>query len=194
MARIEEKTSDSIRSNGELLLSITRERIWEEFIKSWEQSKDFNEYLKYLDDFNLYQYIFPGAEINSARISTQQLPIILANLFLTDDRSKLEQILVLNYKIESNLAKKVVFLIHSLTFEGPEILSFYRSKGAKGVSDELLKEWWGLMGYLTEPIFVAFFKYQPSVLAEDLMKIGLKGKMLGDKLNELEFENFKKLY
>jgi tRNA nucleotidyltransferase/poly(A) polymerase len=195
--KLDRATSEAIKRDHRLggigpKDDVSPERIWDEFVKAFGQCQDFNKYLDLIDYYELWPEVFPGSTINSERVKSKKLEIILANLFLVDDRSKLEQILVLDYRLDSNLAKRVVFLIGSLNFEGPEVLSFFRSKNAKGVTDELLREWWDLMGCV-DPVFKAFFKYQPSVLADDLMKVGFGGKMLGDKLSELEWEAFKKL-
>lgn len=173
---------------------ISPERIWEEFVKAFDQCSDFTKYLDLLDHFDLWGEIFPGAIINRERINTQKLVLILANLFQDNlDQSNWEKILVEGYKIDSHLAKSIIFLVKSLSFTGVDILQFYRTKIARAISNDVLQEWWQLMD-CSGPQFTAFFQYQPSVLAEDLMQMGLKGKMLGDKLNELEFESFKKLW
>lgn len=192
MATIETKTADSIKKNGYLLLSISKERIWEEFCKSWKQSKDFKKYLRYLKDFELYEYVFPNSNVNTELISSKDFIVVLANLFQGEDTQKLERKMVQDWKIEIDVARPVIFLIDflKLTLEnGPGL---FKQKMRCHIKDETIQEWIRVKN-LKESIFSAFMEYKPSVSAEDLMAKGLKGKALGDTIKQMEIENFKKL-
>ena len=192
MATIQTKTAESIKRNGSLLLSISKERIWEEFCKSWKQSKDFNTYLNYLKDFELYEYMFPKSNINTNLISSGDFIVVLANLFQGEDTSKLERKMVQDWKIEIDVARPVIFLIDFLKLtpdNGPDL---FKQKMRCHIKDETIREWIRVKN-LKDPIFEAFLKYKPSISAEELMAKGLKGKALGDTIKQMEIENFKKL-
>lgn len=194
--KLDPKTTEAIVKDHRLIRigpkdDISPERIWEEFKKSYEQCQDFTKYLDLIDYFDMWGEIFPGSIINKERVDSNELTIILANLFKDNDLNNFEKILVEGYKIDSHLVKSIIFLIKSLDFTGVDILQFYRTKIARSISDDILSEWFRVMD-CSGPQFRSFFQYRPSVLAEDLMKMGFKGKILGDKLNELEFESFKK--
>jgi tRNA nucleotidyltransferase/poly(A) polymerase len=195
---IDKATEEAILKDNRLIGvgpidDISPERVWEEFVKAHGQCKDFKKYLDLITYFDMWDQVFPGSFINQDFVDSDDLIIILAGLFITDDRPQLERILIDQYKIEGDVAKKVIFLIKSVTFDGTGVLQFFRSKGSKFILDSELKEWWDIMG-CKDPWNIHFFEYKPSILAEDLMKVGLKGKMLGDKLNELEDNKFKELW
>jgi tRNA nucleotidyltransferase/poly(A) polymerase len=192
MAKIEKETSDSIIKNGHLLGNLSRERIWDEIKKSYSQSKDFNEYLKYLSDFNLMQYIFPGAVINTDIEDAHELTSYIANLFKFEDTQKLENKMILQYKIEGDIASKVVFLIDLLKLSPENAFDLYKKKIRCHCTSAQIVDWLDTCG-IGDKIFIRFIDYVPSVSAEDLMAKGFKGRELGIKIKEIEIENFKQM-
>lgn len=192
MAIIEKNTIDSIIKNGHLLLTLSRERIWEEVKKSYNQSKDFNDYLKYLSDFNLMQYIFPGANINTALVDSKDFVVVIANLFKNESTLGLADKLAQEYKIELETATKVFFLVSLLSFKVEDVFTFYKKKIQCSISDETILEWLKVQG-INDDSLVKFVYFRPSVSSKKLMDNGITGKDLGVKINELEIELFKKM-
>jgi tRNA nucleotidyltransferase/poly(A) polymerase len=193
MATIENKTAESIKRNASLLLSISKERIWEEFCKSYKQSKNFSKYLNYLKEFDLFQFIFPSSKINTEIKDCKFLVTYIANLFYLEAWSNdLENRMVQNYKIEIDTTRKVIFLIRFEDLNETNAFDYYKSKVRCHITDEEILDWLNVR-QIDSPIFRKFLKYKPSVSAEDLMKQGYKGKALGDKIKELEIEEFKKI-
>jgi tRNA nucleotidyltransferase/poly(A) polymerase len=192
MAIIETKTKESIIKNGYLLETLSRERIWDEIKKSFSQSKDFNEYLKYILDFKLSQYIFPGVEINTNLIDSKDLVVVFANLFLGNDTSKLETKLVQEFKIEGDVAKKIVFLLDFIKMSVEDVFDVFKKKVASGISDNTILDWLKVTGNET-PMLIRFIHYKPSVSSRELMDQGIKGRDLGIKIKELEIEKFKQM-
>lgn len=171
---------------------ISQERVWEEFKKAFKQAKDFNYYLQFFTDFDMWDEVFPNSSVNTDLISSKDFIVVLANLFQGEDTSKLERKMVQDWKIETDLARPVIFLIDfmKLTPEnGPDL---FKQKMRCHIKDETIREWIQVKN-LKDPIFEAFLRYRPSVSAEELMAKGLKGKALGDTIKQMEIENFKKL-
>jgi tRNA nucleotidyltransferase/poly(A) polymerase len=171
---------------------ISQERVWEEFRKAWKQAKDFNYYLQFFTDFDMWNEVFPNSNVNTNLISSKDFVVVLANLFQGEMTSKLERKMVQDWKIEIDLARPVIFLIDFLKLtpeNGPDL---YKQKMRCHIKDETIREWIRVKN-LKEPIFEAFLRYKPSVSAEELMSKGLKGKSLGDTIKQMEIENFKKL-
>lgn len=193
MATIENKTAESIKRNGTLLLSISKERIWEEFCKSYKQSKNFSTYLNYLKEFDLFQYIFTHSKINTEIKDCKFLITYIANLFYLEAWSNdLENRMVQNYKIDADTAKKAIFLTRLEELDETNAFDYYKSKVRCHITDEEILDWLNVR-QIDSPIFKKFLKYKPSVSAEDLMKQGFKGKALGDEIKRLEIEKFKQL-
>ena len=192
MAKIEKNTVDSIIKNGHLLDTLSRERIWEEVKKSYNQSKDFNDYLKYLSDFNLMQYIFPGANINTNLVDSKDFVVVVANLFKNESTLGLTDRLAQEYKIELETATKVTFLLSLLDFKVEDVFDIYKKRQQCAITDATILEWLKVQGIDTDTL-VKFVEYRPSVSAQELMSQGFKGKDLGIKIKELEIEKFKQM-
>jgi tRNA nucleotidyltransferase/poly(A) polymerase len=192
MAIIETKTKESIIKNGYLLETLSRERIWDEIKKSFSQSKDFNEYLKYILDFKLSQYIFPGVKINTDLVDSKDFVVIFTNLFKLEDTKVLESKLVQEFKIETEVAKKIIFLLEFSKMKVEDVFDLYKKKVASGISDSTILEWLKVTGNESNTL-IKFIDYKPTVSAQELMDRGIKGKELGLEIKRLEVEKFKEM-
>jgi len=191
MAKIEKNTVDSIIKNGHLLDTLSRERIWEEVKKSYNQSKDFNDYLKYLSDFNLMQYIFPGANINTNLVDSKDFIVVIANLFNKESVSGLADKLAQEYKIELETATKVTFLISLLSFKVEDVFDIYKKRQQCDITDQTILEWLKVESIDTNEL-IKFVEYKPSIVSKNLIDIGFSGRELGLEIKRLEVEKFVK--
>jgi tRNA nucleotidyltransferase/poly(A) polymerase len=196
--KIDDKTADAIRSDNRLRNigpkdDVSQERIWDEIKKAFHQSKDFKYYLEFFNKFNMWSEVFPGSKINTEIKDCKFLVTYIANLFYLEAWSNdLENRMVQNYKIEIDMARKAIFLTRLEELDETNAFDYYKSKVRCHITDEEILDWLNVR-QIDSPIFKAFLKYKPSVSAEDLMRQGFKGKVLGDKIKELEIEEFKKL-
>ena len=171
---------------------ISQERVWEEMKKAWGQAKDYNNYLSFFTKFDMWDQVFPGVQINTKLISSKDLVIVFANLFLGNDTSKLETKLVQEFKIEGDVAKKIVFLLDFIKMKPEDVLDFFRKKVSSGISDSTILEWLSITGNET-PMLIKFIDYKPTVSSQELMEQGFKGKELGIEIKRLEIEKFKQM-
>lgn len=183
------ETKDSIINNKEKLSIITKERIWDEFKKSFKQADDFNSYLSMISELDLWDQIFPDSDINKELISSDNFIILLANLFKLNSIIGLERRMVQEYKIESDLAKKIIFLISFLTFEPGFVFDFYKKKIQSSVDNDLINKWLNVQN-IDNKWMVKFIDYKPTVSSEELMSKGFKGRELGIKIKEIEIKKF----
>lgn len=194
--KVDSKSLDAIRIRKNDLMIISRERIWEEIKKSLSYIKkktiDFNSYLQYFTDLGLWDVIFPNTKINTDLIDSQNLIVILANLFINENTDKLERKLVQDFKIESDIATKSVFLIYFLNLNIDNVFEMYKRKIKCNIDDSVIVEWLDCNS-INDKIFRKFIEYIPSVSAEELMERGIKGKELGNEIKRLETEEFKKM-
>lgn len=193
--KIDNGTSLSIKSDNRLRGigpkdDVSQERIWDEFQKSFQQSKDFSKYIGLLDEFDMWGEIFPGAIINNKPINSDSFIINIANIFISEDHQKLERKMVLNWKIPIDIARKVVFLISLNDFDIDQVMDFYRSKKRCHISNDIIREWSDIISANSE--IYEFVDFAPSVSAEELMNKGFKGIELGKEINRLESIEFKK--
>lgn len=190
-------TANAIRNDNRLKGvgpkdDVSQERIWEEIKKAYAQSKSFVHYLELFNDFDMWNEVFPGAKINKEIIECSEFVTYIANLFKFDNRFDLERRLVQDYKIEIDVASKVVFLINLLTLTPDNVFDIYKQKIKCRCLDSTIIDWLDLNG-ITSKIFIRFIDYKPSVSSEELMSQGFKGRELGDEIRRLEVEKFKKL-
>lgn len=171
---------------------ISQERVWEEIKKAFKQAKDFNFYLNFFTKFDMWDQVFPGANINTDLIKSTDFVVVIANLFKNEPLNRLEDKLVQGYKIESDTAKKVIFLLSFNTLTPETAFEMFKKKEQCFITDTTILEWIKVSS-INDPVKIKFLEYKPSTSAEELMAKGITGRDLGIKIKELEVENFKKL-
>jgi tRNA nucleotidyltransferase/poly(A) polymerase len=171
---------------------ISQERVWEEMKKAWKQARDYRNYLNFFTKFDMWQEVFPEANINTSLVDSKDFTIVIANLFKNESLDGLEKKLVQDYKIESELVNKVVFLISLLDFRVENVFDVYKKRQQCGISDSTILEWIKVEGISNDNL-VKFVDYKPSISAQELMSKGFKGKELGDEIKRLEVEKFKSM-
>lgn len=171
---------------------ISAERIWEEMKKAYKQAKSYKHYLEFFNEFDMWDEVFPGSKINTEIVDCEEFTSYITNLFKYEDTSKLENRMILEYKIEGDIASKVVFLIDLLKLIPDNAFELYKKKIRCHVNNHQIIDWLDTCG-IHSRIFIRFIDYIPSVSAEDLMSQGFKGKALGDEIKRLEIEKFKQM-
>ena len=171
---------------------ISAERIWEEMKKAFKQAKSYKHYLEFFNEFDMWEEVFPGSKINTDIEEAEKLTSYISNLFKFEDTSMLENKMILEYKIEGDVASKVVFLIDLLKLTAENAFDLYKKKIRCHVTNSQIIDWLDTCG-ISDKIFIRFIDYVPSVSAEDLMNQGFKGRELGIKIKEIEVENFKNM-
>jgi len=171
---------------------ISQERVWEEIKKAFKQAKSFKHYLEFFNEFDMWEEVFPGSKINTNIEECEEFTSYVANLFKLENTSRLEQKMILEYKIESDIATKVVFLIDLLQLTVETAFDLYKKKIRCHVTNHQIIDWLDTNG-IHKSIFIRFIDYVPTVSAEELMSQGFKGRELGDEIKKREIENFKKM-
>jgi tRNA nucleotidyltransferase/poly(A) polymerase len=194
---IDANTAKAIRNDNRLKGigpkdDVSQERIFEEFRKAWKQSLNFNDYLNFFTKFDMWDQVFPGANINTDFIKSTDFVVVIANLFKNEPLNGLELKLVQDYKIEYDTTKKVIFLLSFSTLTPETAFEMYKKKVQCSIKDTTILEWIKVCS-INDPVKIKFLEYKPSTSAEELMAKGITGRDLGIKIKELEVENFKKL-
>ena len=169
---------------------ISAERIFEEMKKSFKQAKSYKQYLEFFNEYDMWKEVFPGSKINTDIEEAHELTSYIANLFKFEDTQKLENKMILDYKIEGDIASKVVFLIDLLKLTPENAFDLYKKKVRCQCTSAQIVDWLDTCE-IHSKIFIRFIDYVPSVSAEDLMAKGFKGRELGIKIKEIEIEKFK---
>ena len=192
--KLDEKSKQAIIKNKKSLTILSRERIWEEIEKAFEQVKDFSLYYNLLNELELWEEIFDQNRVTFKDIKSEYLEVYIAFLLKGNSGDDLMDKLVQTYKISSDFSKKVVFLNKMQLFSSDNVFSAYKSKVACHIQNDIILDWFKVLN-INNVAFKEFYKfldYRPSVSAQDLMSKGFKGKPLGDEIERLEAEAFKK--
>ena len=171
---------------------ISQERIWEEMKKAFKQAKDYRNYLAFFSKFDMWNQVFPGIEVCELFVDTKDFVVTIASLFRNETTEGLEKKMVQEFRIEQDVAKKVVFLIDltNMTVESAYDMSKRRQQCA--ISDETMLEWLKVSDSQF-PVPLKFIEYKPTVSSQELMAKGIKGKELGIEIKRLETEKFRQM-
>ena len=171
---------------------ISQERVWEEMKKAWKQARDYRNYLNFFTKFDMWSEVFPGSEINTELVDSKDFVVVIANLFKNENTDGLEKRLVQEYRIDSQMASKIVFLIRLLELTPDTAFDLHKSKLQCHIEDKTILEWFRALG-INDPVKIKFVEYKPTTSAQDLMSQGFKGKSLGDEIKRIEIEKFKSM-
>jgi|SaaInlV_165m_DNA_1040744.scaffolds.fasta_scaffold00683_15 tRNA nucleotidyltransferase/poly(A) polymerase len=179
---------------------ISQERVWEEMTKAWKQAKDYRYYLNFFTKFDMWDQVFPGANINTELVDSKNFAVVISNLFKNESTSGLATKLIQEYKMDScsdvtgvdNLVSKIIFLIDFLKFDTDKVFETFKKKQQCAIDDTTILEWLDVNN-ITDDYFIKFVEYKPSVSAKDLMLQGFKGSNLGKEIKRLEIEKFKNI-
>ena len=191
---IEEKTADSIRKDNRLRDigpgdDVSQERIWEEMVKAWKQAKDYTQYLSYFKEFDMWNQIFPGVKISDP-VDSADFSVVIASLLRDNPSDYLDKKLVQDFRIDTTLAKKIVFLVSLRDFDAEKVLDYWKKRQSSGISDQTILEWLTKTAVERQDV-IKFVDWKPSVKSEELINKGFAGKALGEEIRRLEVENFK---
>jgi hypothetical protein len=140
----------------------------------------------------MWDQVFPGANINTDFVKSTDFVVVIANLFKNEPLNRLEDKLVQGYKIEGDVAKKVIFLLSFNTLTPETAFEMFKKKEQCFITDTTILEWIKVSS-INDPVKIKFLEYKPSTSAEELMAKGITGRELGLEIKRLEIENFKKL-
>jgi tRNA nucleotidyltransferase/poly(A) polymerase len=169
---------------------ISQERVIEEMKKAWKQAKDYNHYLSFFTKFDMWNQVFPGVEINTDLVDTKDFVVVFTNLFKNVDTNRLETKLVQEFRIELDIAKKIVFLLELSKMKVEDVLDIFRKRQQCAITDATILEWLRVSNNQND-MLVKFVEYKPTTSSQELMTLGFKGRDLGIKIKELEIEKFK---
>jgi tRNA nucleotidyltransferase/poly(A) polymerase len=176
------------------LEGISAERIRDEFIKGLKSAKSVIKFMDLLDTFELFDWIFPTLVINKNFIEENDPILVIATLLKDNDLSFLSNKLNKLTHPTSDI-NKIIFLLTLHTIEEIDtVVALKKSLIKSGVSSEQLFNF-GIRNMISGNLLGALEDFELTVSGDEVMaEFNLKpSKELGDKIVELEIENFKKL-
>jgi len=190
---IEKNSGSAIIDNVEKLSIITKERIWEEIVKAYKQSKNFYNYIWNLIGYNIADEIFKGLYIPKTHIKKNvSLEMHFSYLFMENNSLGLLDKMKFEFKMPHDFSRKVVFLLDLINLTSEKAIELYKKRAIIDVSDEELLIWYEL-AMLHKNEHKAFIKYKPTANPEELMQNGFAGKALGYEITRINLETFNKI-
>jgi tRNA nucleotidyltransferase/poly(A) polymerase len=173
--------------------NISAERIRDEFLKGLKSANSTIFFLEMLDSFNLFDWILPNMVVNKKFIEDKD-PIIQLATLLKNHKwgSLIKDLNKLTFTSVEIKAIEFLTALHKLDVESAVI--FKRIFKFSGVSSDQLRNFGSREG-ISSQLLDAFEEFELTVNGDEVMKeFNLKpSKELGDKIRELETNNFKKL-
>lgn len=180
------------------LEGISGERIRDEFIKGIQSARSIKEYLKMLDKYKLFDWIFKGLIVNKKFVLvSEEYIVVLAYLLKDNNVEKIGKALnELKYSVEE--IKAIKFLLSIMTLNLSNVVSLKKAQEHAGVTLEQIKRFCVLTGDNKFEFFVlvhAFLKFKLTVSGQEVMdRLGIKaGPAVGNAIHLIETDNFKHL-
>jgi len=187
-----EPNVDAALRNDASLEGISPERIRDEFLKGVRTTKSVKHFLGLIDEFNLWDGIFPTLTISKdSRVNDKDPIIVIANTLKNNKPEVLSKTLnKLTYSSAEN--KAITFLVALQGFDSPDkVFQFKKLQNKSGVTDtQILK--FAMLAKLNGDIIIAFVKFKLSVTGADAEVAGAnKGPDMGNMIKKLEIDKFK---
>jgi len=187
-----EPNVDAALRNDASLEGISPERIRDEFLKGVRTTKSVKHFLGLIDEFNLWDGIFPTLTISKdSRVNDKDPIIVIANTLKNNKPEVLSKTLnKLTYSSAEN--KAITFLVALQGFDSPDkVFQFKKLQNKSGVTDtQILK--FAMLAKLNGDIIIAFVKFKLSVTGADAEAAGAnKGPDMGNMIKKLEIDKFK---
>jgi len=198
---------------------VTQERINEEFYGNpekpgmlmWcQQHRDMESwirYMNYLKEFKMFVRMYPDVKLNTNVLKTLNEKIIYTKLFdrnepthdfnlkMTEEfrlPSRISDAVILLLKIKKYFNEKNIEQLFDYDNKYLNIVLLYRYKIDYRISNNTISEYADLEN-LDRKFVDAFLKYSVTTDAEEIMKLGFRGKDLGIEIKRIETEKFKEL-
>jgi len=198
MGEITKEIDLALKSTVHLLSTISGERIRDEFLKGTKSAKSTKQYLELVDKYGLFKFIFAGLNVDLSILKTlnrneEDYIVLIARMLKGNSIESLRKTLN-NLKYGSDEVKAIVFLVGLLKLDVDTAVALKKAEQHAGVSSDQIRNFGANEG-ISSQLLDAFEQFQLSVSGPEVMeKTGLKpGKELGDEIQRIETNNFKKL-
>ena len=190
---------DASLTKDSSLGSISGERIRDEFLKGLKSTKSTKHFLEMLSKYDLFKYIFQNLNVDLSLLKTigdnkeDDYVVLIARLLHKNDIQSIKKILnQCKYSIDE--IKAITFLINLEKLDIDTAVALKRAEEHAGVSKDQIKTFGANQG-IPSKLLDAFDEFELSVSGPEAMeKTGLKpGKELGQAIQKMETDNFKKL-
>jgi tRNA nucleotidyltransferase/poly(A) polymerase len=191
-SQLDPETDAALRKDASLK-GISGERIRDEFLKGIASAKSVKGFLKMIDGYGLFDWIFNGLAVDKDFVEDNDPIIVIANILKRNNIDLLRKGLN-SLKYSADEVKAISFLVALLKLDVETAVTLKKIQQSSGVTDERIKKFATKNGVKSN-LIDAFQKFRLSVSGPEAMEItGLKpGPELGSAIQKIETDNFKKL-
>lgn len=191
-SELNDDIKSAVQSNNSLK-GVSPERIRDEFLKGISKAKSTVFYMNMLKDLDLFPQIFSNLKINYDFIENKSPEIVIATL-LIDNKPEVVNNKLNELKYNSKECYNISTLISLKALSNENVPTFKKKVNKLTVSESdlsyFLKEILGFNSNFVD----AFMEFELSLRGDEVTReYGVTGKELGDKINQLEINNFLKL-
>lgn len=184
------KDKTPVSGNG---LSLSQERIRDEFLKGIKQAQSVGYYIQLIDKHNLWDWIFGRLVITVEPLLETKNPIILiSSLLRANDPKLIAKTLVDRLKYTLDEGRWISFLIQFLGLNAGNAFKLRESYESIRLDEETLINFARFNG-MNEKLVNTFLKYRITTSGDALKRRGLVGREIGNEKERLEKEIFEKL-
>lgn len=191
-SQLDPETDAALKKDASLK-GISGERIRDEFLKGIASAKSVKNFLKLIDGYRLFDWIFNGLAVDKDFIENNDPMIVIATILKRNNIESLRKGLN-TLKYSSDEVKGITFLVGLTKLSVDTAVLLKRAQKNSGVTPEQIKMFGKVVG-LDDKILTAFLSFNLTVSGPELMdSMGLKaGPELGKAIQKVETDNFKKL-
>ena len=185
--KIEQKTYEALRKNPNIS-SVSAERIRDEFIKGIKKAQSVTNYLKLANDLKILPQILKGLNIDVGFKNIKDYILQIAYLLRKNNPDKVNNQLK-SLKYTNQEAYDIWFLLNLIKFNPQDIYRYKKDQEKSKLTPNQLKQWGSLVGQGS--MISKMVRFKLSVSGNDVAKMGFRGKDIGDKIKDMEYQNFK---
>ena len=186
--KMEQKTYEALRKNPNIS-GVSAERIRDEFIKGIQKAKSVSNYLKLANDLKLLPQILRGLNIDVGFKNINDYIIQIAYLLRKNNPMKVNNQLK-SLKYHNQEVFDIWFLLSLIKFNPKDIYTYKTEQNKTKLSSSQLKQWGNLIGQGS--MITKMDRFKLSIKGNDVAKMGFRGKDIGDKIKDSEYQRFKK--
>jgi tRNA nucleotidyltransferase/poly(A) polymerase len=165
-------------------------RIHDEFKGGIEKAKKASYYLSLVEQYNFWDAIFPGFEINKKFINTSNWNVQLAELLKPNDINNISKDLRIKYSYTEEETNSIEFMHFLLKIDlKTNLLEALSKVNKKGVNqnDAII---FGQINGIDRKLILGLFRHKITTKGNGPEVEGLKGPAIRDKIQEIELDYF----
>lgn len=184
------KDKTPVSGNG---LSLSQERIRDEFLKGIKQAQSVAYFIQLIDRYNLWDWIFGRLVVTvEPLIETRNPTILIATLLRENDSKLVDKTLVSRLKYTSDEGKHISFLIDFLKLSTSNAFKLREKFEAIRIDDDTVSNF-ARFNDMDMKLVTSFLKYRITTSGNELMRRGFMGREVGIEKEKIEKEKFEKL-